>query len=171
MRDRSESVEAFDDDTMKNFIDEEEAEEGPLGSGYLETVEEQNDCLMDGKLKEFFQLCKNKKTKVDINISREFLMKETQSKNALPKELEEIVAMDTEELKSLLSTLKNSVFGMRIKVSRIIDLVSQSSSNPKDSISLINLRLEVLCEYWSYLSLFVIKKVKESNQAQWRKCF
>ena len=156
----SQSVEAFDDETMRNFIEEEEeVEETGVGRGYLETVEDQNDCLMDNKLKEFLQMCKTKKAKIDFNLSKEFLLKDVAPKSTLPKEISDIVSMDAEELKKLLSTLKNSIMGMRIKVATIIDLVNESSSSPQDSISLINLRVEVLCEYWSYLSLFVIKKV------------
>lgn len=157
----SESVEAFDDETMRNFIEEEdEVEETGVGRGYLETVEDQNDCLMDNKLKEFLHMCKTKKAKVDFNLSKEFLLKDGTSKGNLPKEIADIVSMDAEELKNLVSTLKNSIMGMRIKVAKIIDLVNECNSNPQDSISLINLRMEVLCEYWSYLSLFVIKKVR-----------
>lgn len=170
MADRSESVDGFDDETMKNFIEEEEQEEGPLGRSYLESVEEQNDFLMDGKLKEFLHHCKSKKSKPDINLSKEFLLKEGAVKAVIDKDLEEIIAMDAKELQSLLSSLKNSIMGMRIKVAKLIDQISQSSTNPGDSISLINLRVEVLCEYWSYLSLFVIKKVIYTYPAQWRTC-
>jgi hypothetical protein len=165
-REESGSIEGLDDADLKNFIDEEEVvEDGVVGRSYLETVEEQNDHLMAGQLKEFLQSCRSRKARVDFNVSKEFFQKEVQNKAQLPQDLAEIVAMDSQELTSLIASLKNAVAGMRVKVAKIIDVVSQCSSDPQESISLINLRVEVLCEYWSYLSLFALKKVTSFNQA------
>lgn len=160
--DASSSIEGLDDEDIKNFIDEEEEEEveDANSKSYLDSVELQNDCLMENKLKEYLQLCKSRKSKIDFGFSKDFFLKESAPKPDSGKSATDLLAMDAEELKLLITNLKNAIMGMRVKVANIIDLVSQSESDPKESISLINLRVEVLCEYWTYLSLLVVKKVK-----------
>ena len=159
--DQSASMEGLDEGDIKNFIGEEEEEENQkdAGSCYLDLVEQQNDLLIENKFKEFMSVCKDKKSKIDFQFSKQFFLKESNQKATISKEVTAILSMDAGELKNIVISLKNSIMGMRVKVAQIIDFLSQSESDPTNSINFINLRVEILCEYWSYLSLLVMMKV------------
>lgn len=122
-------------------------------------VEQQNDALMEGNFKQFLNLCKVKGMKADHRFSKEIFQKESYKSSSFPADVAAIVKMDVSELSKLVSELKNSIMGMRVKLAKVIDLISNSDANPTDAISLINLRIELLSDYWTYLSLLVLKKV------------
>lgn len=169
-------VEGLSEDGLGDYFgeegDEEESQEARTGAAtkesQLEGVEKQNDSLMANDFKEFLGFCATAGGKIDPKITRELLLKdEVSAKGSVASaEVERIVKMDAMELTTLISTLKNSIMGMRVKLAQIMEHLAESETDPKESISLINLRIEILAEYWSYLSLLVIMKVIYFNQAQ-----
>lgn len=152
-------VEGLDDDDMQNYIEDEGASEEEGETGYLNLVEQQNDALMEGNFKKFLSLCKMKGQKADHRFSKEIFQKETYKASSFTSEVAELVKLDLPELMVLLSELKNAIMGMRMKLAKIVDRISESEADPKNSLPLINLRIEVLLDYWTYLSLLVLKKV------------
>jgi hypothetical protein len=152
-------VEGLDDNDMQNYIEDEGASEEEGETGYLNLVEQQNDALMEGNFKKFLSLCKMKGQKADHRFSKEIFQKETYKASSFTSEVAELVKLDLPELMVLLSELKNAIMGMRMKLAKIVDRISVSEADPKNSLPLINLRIEVLLDYWTYLSLLVLKKV------------
>lgn len=152
-------VDGLDDADMQNYIEDEGASEDEGEKQYLGLVEQQNDALMEGNFKKFLSLCKMKGQKPDHRFSKEIFQKESYRASSFTSEAAEIVKMDSSELTTLLSELKNAIMGMRMKLAKIIDKISESDADPKNSLPLINLRIEVLLDYWTYLSLLVLMKV------------
>lgn len=161
-------VEGLDDGELQNYIqDGGDSEEGE-DAGYLGQVELQNDALMEGNFKKFIGLCKVKGGKADHRFSKEIFEKETYKASSFPADVSEIVRMDSPELAVLLKELKNAIMGMRVRLAQITDKLAESDADPQNSISLINLRIEVLLDYWTYLSLLVLKKVLKLYPAKRR---
>jgi hypothetical protein len=152
-------VEGLGDNDLQNYIEDEGASENEGECAYLTVVEQQNDALMEGSFKKFLSLCKMKGMKADHRFSKEIFQKESYRASSFTSEAAEIVKMDLPELTILLSELKNAILGMRMKLAKIVDKISESEADPKNSLPLINLRIEVLLDYWTYLSLLVLKKV------------
>lgn len=154
-------VEGMGEDDLNNYIGEEGEEDEEDVSGYLAVVEKQNDALMEGNFKQFLSLCKSEQSgvKVDHKLAKEIFPKESYKSSSFPADVASIVHVDTPELLTLVAALKNSIMGMRVKLAAIVDTIGESEADPQKSISLINLRIEVLADYWSYLSLLVLKKV------------
>lgn len=152
-------IDGLEDDDLHNFIDEERESAEEELQNYLTSVEAQNDALVENDFKGFLSLFKKNGVKVDHKLSKEIFQKESYKSSSFPSDVAAIVKMDLPELTSLLSDLKNSIMGMRIKVATIIDFLKDSGADLGDSISLINLRMEVFTDYWTYLCLLVLKKV------------
>lgn len=147
------------EDSQVNDLYEDDEEDQTLGD-YKTTVEKQNDALIDNKWKQFLSLCSTDAPQPPKD-QRLTLEKSTHAagKASLPSDIQEVVAADMPELLKLVSSIKNNVLGMRVKIAAIVDRIRLSEANPSDSISLINLRVEVLAEYWSYLCLLAICRV------------
>ena len=154
-------VQGMGEDDLNNYIGEEGEEDEEDVSGYLAVVEKQNDALMEGNFKQFLSLCKSEQAgvKVDHKLAKDMFQKESYKSSSFPADVASIVRADTPELLTLVAALKNSIMGMRVKLAAIVDAIGESEADPQKSISLINLRIEVLADYWSYLSLLVLKKV------------
>lgn len=152
-------VEGLDDEHINDLYDDEE-EEQSMGE-YKSYAEKQNDALAENKWKQFLALCKNDSVAAVPKGQRLALEKVEQagSNKALPADIQEVVTADMPELVRLVSSIKNSALGMRVKIAGIIDQIRASDAKLSDSISLINLRVEVLMEYWSYLCLLAIARV------------
>lgn len=158
-------IEGLDDDDLNNLMGDDDSHEDGEGHTLVSAVEAQNDALMEYNFKKYLSLFKSKGAKIDHGLSKEIFQKETYKAASFPSDVAEIVKMDLPELTKLLSDLKNSIMGMRIKVASIIDFLNESSVDPSDSITLINLRMEVLADYWTYLSLLVLKKLNGDSIA------
>ena len=154
-------MEGLDSDDMNDFVENEDEHSEHHKEDHTGLLEKQNDALMTNNFKEFFSLCKIKGLKPDLSFSKEFIQKDLSmsKQGSLTADTAELIKIDMSELAQLVSSLRNSIMGMRIKVGRIIEVIRESNTDPQESISLINLRIEILTEYWTYLSLLVIMKV------------
>ena len=52
---------------------------------------------------------------------------------------------------------------LRINLKKIINITPTDLKFSQQAISIINLRIEVLTEYWRYSCLFALMKVKTKN--------
>lgn len=158
---------------LDDFIEEESHEDEPEkvkgqrkgGKSYRELVESQNDLLLDKNFKEYFKdfskLGGFLKNTPDPTIgSFNLLTKDEEKKKpTIDKETAEIIKMDLPELQKLIDSLKNGVLVMRLRISELIEMIRNSEIDPTNSISLINLRIEILTDYISYLCVFALLKV------------
>lgn len=149
-------IDGLDDDAVARLYEDDQED----GGQYKEQVIKQNDAIVDKKWKQFFSLCKtgdgSQQAPKDSRIT---LDKFEQGSKNLPAEIQEVVNTDMADLIKLVSSIKNGVLGMRMRVAEIIDQIKTSEADPQQSISLINLRVEVLAEYWSYLCLLALARL------------
>lgn len=133
-----------------------------IKESYKDMVEEQNDSLLNGDYKTFYTQFKGLSSSSAAPLPKmQFLKKDGEVSTPKPDaELASIIKMDLPELEKLIESMKNAVMVMRLKIGEIIDKVRQHEVAPDKSISLLNLKVEVLTEYISYLCLFALTKVR-----------
>jgi hypothetical protein len=145
----------IDDVIEEEFEDEE-------GAGQqLHRVEAMNDALEAGKFKEFLKACGSGPGDGAKPPSlKGFFYKSDGRAEPLDAALKAVFERDGPELERLVDRLKNTVLGMRVKLARVVDELSAAEVDVSESLSFLNLRAEALCEYWSYISLFALMKVR-----------
>ncbi len=124
-------------------------------------VERQNDLLATDKMKEFLKSLAVPEIKGEPNFKQNFLQKRDKAiaKAGLVDIDPAVLKQDLPDIQELVTNLKNNAIGMRLKLSEVHDELIASGTDQTKSLSIVNLRTEILLEYWSYLSLFAIMKL------------
>jgi hypothetical protein len=144
---------------IDDVIDEEFEDEEGTGQ-HLRRVEAMNDALEANKFKGFFKTCALESTEgVKPPNLKGFFYKSEGKADALDVALKAVFERDGVELERLIERLQNAVLGMRLKLAHIVDELSAAEVDVAEALSFLNLRVEVLCDYWSYICLFGIMKV------------
>jgi hypothetical protein len=144
----------FDDVVEEEFEDEE-------GAGQqVGRVEAMNDALEASNFKAFLKACgAGASDGAKPPTLRGFFSKREGRADPLDAPLKAVLERDGAELERLVDRLKNSVLGMRLRLARIVDELRGAEVQASEALSFLNLRAEVLCEYWSFISLFAAMKV------------
>lgn len=153
-------VEGLDDQDIDDIMGDEYAD-GDEFESRRTLVERQNDLLVAGKIKEFVKSLMVPDAKADSNLSQNFFLKRDKAaaKSAAVGIDQTTLKQELPDLQELVSNLKNNAIGMRLKLAEVQDELAASGTDQTKSLSIVNLRTEVLLEYWSYLSLFSIMKL------------
>lgn len=155
-------VEGLDEEAINEIMgeDQEEGDEEEQMGYHRKKAVEQNDYLLEYKFKDFLKSCNPENEKsFSVNFKADFFRKSEPSAKALDPQVQELIEMDMPELEKLIQNLKNCIMSMRVKVAEIIDAIRSSEESPKEAISLVNLRVEILTEYWSYILLLALYRV------------
>jgi hypothetical protein len=144
----------IDDVIEEEFEDEE-------GTGQqLRRVEVMNDALEAGKFREFLKACgPGSSDAVKPASLKGFFYRREGKPELLDAELKAVLERDGAELERLVDRLKSAAQGMRVRLARIVDELGAADADAAEALSFLNLRVEALCEYWSFICLFAVMKV------------
>lgn len=157
----------LEDNSIISYREEDEEEvDDPLAS-YPGFIESQNDAMVSDQIELFLSQSNiNQGCSMDKRIKESLFSKGESTQSAQTPEVREIISMDQDELAKLIKKLNNNILMLRAKIGELIALSKSREVAAKDCpISLLNLRLEVMLEYCSYLSLFSIMKLNGEDVA------
>ena len=159
MGDSKYTIEGVDIDDV---IEEESYDE----DGYGLTVDKMNESLMNDRFKEYIGLFgeglgandEKKKGRSAGDLKGIFSRREGKVEG-VSEDVRAIVEMDRSEVEVLVDSIKSATVSMRLKAAKMMEDIRNSEADPAESISLVNLRVEVLADYMSYICLLCMMKV------------
>lgn len=158
----------MDEDEQQVFMEgvdiddviEEEFEDEDGEGQQLRRVEAMNDALEAGRFREFLKACgAGSGDAVRPASLKGFFHRREGKPEPLDPVLKAVLERDGADLERVVDRLKSAAQGMRVSLARIVDELGTGAAEASEALSFLNLRVEALCEYWSFICLFAVMKV------------